>query len=324
MVNLYISSLYDGEPPYEGHLASLISGLAKNHLFHCSLNQADSALLLDYQPQKLRSLIGRGIPRNRRFLVIREPQQVHPSAYKDKYLGQFGKVFRMGHCLSEKVEYPWAYDEPKGWEKYFSRKERNHSVAVAVASWRFSLIKGSYYQLRNEIYRLQNIHLYGFGWDDDWIKKAKEVLKQVVTGIKNFKILSPAPLFDANSYKVMGLGRVGDKLETLSNYKVSLVIENSGDYFSEKLFDAIYAGCIPVYVGPSIAALGLDSNLVIQAEPNVLSISQGVEKALALPRDEWANNMLSVIRAGKFSDWNSNHSWLKIANVVARELSAPR
>jgi Glycosyltransferase family 10 (fucosyltransferase) C-term len=41
------------------------------------------------------------------------------------------------------------------------------------------------------------------------------------------------------------------KWETLRNYKYNLVIENSGDeyYISEKIFDALICGCMPIYSG---------------------------------------------------------------------------
>jgi hypothetical protein len=46
-------------------------------------------------------------------------------------------------------------------------------------------------------------------------------------------------------------GTVEDKLKTLSAYKFSLCFENSSypGYISEKIFDCLSAGCIPVYLG---------------------------------------------------------------------------
>jgi hypothetical protein len=51
-------------------------------------------------------------------------------------------------------------------------------------------------------------------------------------------------------------GPVNDKLSLLARYRFALVVENSGfpGYISEKLFDPLYARCIPVYVGaPDVA-----------------------------------------------------------------------
>ena len=51
------------------------------------------------------------------------------------------------------------------------------------------------------------------------------------------------------SYK----GRVENKLLELSKFKYAIVIENEADFVSEKLFDAIAAKCVPIYVGPDLS-----------------------------------------------------------------------
>jgi hypothetical protein len=52
-------------------------------------------------------------------------------------------------------------------------------------------------------------------------------------------------------------GKVDSKLSTLSNYKFSICFENARDipgYITEKIFDSMAAGCVPVYWGaPNIA-----------------------------------------------------------------------
>jgi carbamoylphosphate synthase small subunit len=71
-----------------------------------------------------------------------------------------------------------------------------------------------------------------------------------------------------------------DKIGILSKYRVSLVIENEMTYLSEKLFDAWFAGCIPVYVGPEISDYGIPRSLVFQAEPNLRSIENQINRAI--------------------------------------------
>jgi hypothetical protein len=51
-------------------------------------------------------------------------------------------------------------------------------------------------------------------------------------------------------------GEVDDKMKLLQNYKFSICFENTifGGYVTEKIFDSMFAGCIPVYFGaPDIA-----------------------------------------------------------------------
>jgi hypothetical protein len=46
-------------------------------------------------------------------------------------------------------------------------------------------------------------------------------------------------------------GTVDDKMATLRNYKFAICFENTifGGYFTEKIFDAMFSGCLPVYWG---------------------------------------------------------------------------
>jgi hypothetical protein len=83
------------------------------------------------------------------------------------------------------------------------------------------------------------------------------------------------------------MGPVADKLQTASNYKFALVIENSGDYMSEKLFDALFSGCLPIYVGAPVETYGIPKNLVIQAGPSIGEIRQGIIQAQNVDLDHF-------------------------------------
>jgi len=70
-----------------------------------------------------------------------------------------------------------------------------------------------------------------------------------------------------------------DKLKALSNYKVSLVIENSAEFVSEKLIESKRAGTIPFYIGPPVTLFGTPKELVAKAEPNIIGIQSALLKA---------------------------------------------
>jgi hypothetical protein len=101
----------------------------------------------------------------------------------------------------------------------------------------------------------------------------------------------------------------------MSDFKVAVVIENSRDVMTEKLFDAFFAGCIPVYVGPTLEKFDIPANLYIRADANVGSVSSAVTQALALNYDEWKG------RTQKFlSDKKIQTAW-KEPTVVSRILA---
>jgi len=53
-----------------------------------------------------------------------------------------------------------------------------------------------------------------------------------------------------------------------------LIIENESDYISEKLFDAILAKTVPIYIGPNLERFNFLSKCVYQCEPSVRSIME--------------------------------------------------
>lgn len=75
--------------------------------------------------------------------------------------------------------------------------------------------------------------LYGRGWN----KPKKYNLTEIVFGYKKY-----------STY----MGEVGNKIETLSNFKYCLCFENLTDvngYITEKIFDCFKAKCVPIYWG---------------------------------------------------------------------------
>lgn len=82
---------------------------------------------------------------------------------------------------------------------------------------------------------------YGIGWDykfNVWFQKL----------FRKLKILKFFPKNHSPSYK----GRVEEKLVVLKKYKFALCYENGRDidgYITEKIFDCLFAGTIPVYWG---------------------------------------------------------------------------
>lgn len=72
--------------------------------------------------------------------------------------------------------------------------------------------------------------LYGIGWDKPIIGETAGLRKAVTM-----------------SYK----GAVADKIETLSQYRFTFTFENTiaQGYVTEKIFDALFAGSVPIYLG---------------------------------------------------------------------------
>ncbi|MDC3244813.1 glycosyltransferase family 10 [Gammaproteobacteria bacterium] len=89
-----------------------------------------------------------------------------------------------------------------------------------------------------------DFHLYGIGWDRP-LKKG--IFKNIIISKIIAKLDIKAKNF-VNTYK----GLVDSKAQVLQKYKYSICYENSyglNGHVTEKIFDSMFAGCIPVYWG---------------------------------------------------------------------------
>ena len=168
------------------------------------------------------------------------------------------------------VIFNWPQNNPsdfKGYKykkDYFSRKDK----WVLVQSKKFSFAPNEMYSLRNALIAVfpEDIELWGFGWEQ---KSYVNIIK-AFTRNRPLNVLQLADTIKFNqkipkSYQ----GLSPDKIETMSNYKYSIIIENSLDYVSEKLLDAIIAGTAPIYVGPCLEDFGIPGEVALISEPTI-------------------------------------------------------
>jgi hypothetical protein len=125
-------------------------------------------------------------------------------------------------------------------------------------------------------------------------------------------------LKDPNPNLINYLGPISDKQYTQSKYRISLVIENSSDYISEKLFDALDSQNIVVYVGAEISKFGLNKNMVIQIDENAELVRDALVKLLAVdPKDQYKLLSLQQNEYRKIaSDWNNKNVLRKLADSI--------
>ena len=77
-------------------------------------------------------------------------------------------------------------------------------------------------------------------------------------------------------------GSLASKEEVLRRAEICIVIENDFSTLSEKVFDAIYAGCVPIYVGPDVSHIEGLSDCLITVEPNARKIIEKLNGLTAM------------------------------------------
>jgi hypothetical protein len=92
------------------------------------------------------------------------------------------------------------------------------------------------------------------------------------------------------------MGMVDEKAEAFRLAPSSIVIENSGDYVSEKLVDAVCAGVVPIYVGPPLERFQIPSDVAVTCPPDPIKIAHTV-------RSLSGSQTIATLSAGR--DWLS-------------------
>ena len=213
----------------------------------------------------------RGIPT---VLVINEPSVVQPDHSRESVRGMFDRVIEVGRPGSPSPFFPQTWQE-----MIFTEHRKLACVLVNADKWSFD--PGGLYGLRLEAAsRIGLIDTFGQGWGrPNWIRFAHRFADLAI----RVRALQGINLSKARYMLSRPLnygGAIEDKISTMSRYKVALVIENSFELVTEKFFDALFAGCVPVYVGRGLAEYGLPSSLAVSCEPDLDSILNGIEEAM--------------------------------------------
>jgi hypothetical protein len=157
-----------------------------------------------------------------------------------------------------------------------------------------SFIRGELYSLRRQVVtKSELIDVFGPGWQMSATSKVKKLLAEMLIALlagRLPKIIGLRFWFRRpNNYS----GLSNDKIETLRKYKYSLVIENSVEFLTEKLFDCFFSSTIPIYVGPPLSLFGIPENLVVQVDPDLESVLNGIKAAENVDYEVWVKSLKS-------------------------------
>ena len=216
-----------------------------------------------------------------RIAVISEPKVVLPEIYSERVLRSFKSTIAVSVERAAEIKTTnFAEIQPiptaQGkWPK--SRRNRT----CAIFGNKFSANVNSNYGLRRKSLILDEtncnkIDMYGVDWLDPlWLQAKRRIYsirKQIHTlGELSMKEALGDFCFVPKNYK----GIMGFHMEQLFEYETSLVIENQSDYNSEKLWNSLVAGAVPIYVGSSLLRKDL-KELVIEVERSPEAIIEKV------------------------------------------------
>lgn len=217
-------------------------------------------------------------------LVKKEPSVVTPGHLKPKVDSLFSRVIEVGRPKDTNT-YRW----PQTWNLGFFDNPDRLGRTVSINANKFSCLRGELYSLRSKAYsEITSVDLFGYGWDRSLLQDLGRLMKELQMAFGNAPQRLVLACFGNLGRRPQGfLGPSGNKLETLSKYRTALVIENSAEFMSEKLLDSIFAGTIPIYIGPPLEAFRIPRDLVVTAAPNLEGIQQAITRANEMDYHDW-------------------------------------
>ncbi len=279
--------------------------------------KTDALISNSHSDEAIREAIMNKVPVHKRVLIIWEPEIVDKRRYSKEVLNQYGLIFSPSPIWAEKTGgkvFKWPQDSVLPIEKYDTWKYRS-SRAVMIQGNKWSVRKGELYSLRRKVIKKlsYNLDLFGEGWNRGLYPDFYHIFSSLLNSKP--RDLQLASLTNIGRTYSNYLGRVENKSQILRRYKVSIVIENSPDFVSEKLFDSISSGCITIYVGPKISRFGLNELTTINAKESPSDVNRKLDWVFNLStKDQYelAQNQNILLR--KVSQtWNNS--------VVLRDLA---
>jgi hypothetical protein len=247
-------------------------------------------------------------------LVKNEPSVVAPGHSDARIDSKFGAIVEVG-----RPNYSPLIRWPQTWNlEHFGNKQRIDR-AVAISANKFSFVSGELYSLRARVYSTSDsLDLFGVGWDRSVINNALKLARELqIAVLGRANKITLACLASFRFEPMNFLGQAEDKLEVLSRYKVSVVIENSNEYMSEKLIDSILAGTIPVYVGPPVEMFGIPPDMVVFANPNPQDVTRAITQAGLMSYGDWHEMAARWLAVPETSEiWSAQTVMSQILNIA--------
>ena len=260
------------------------------------------------------------VPLSHRALVLWEPKIVEKERYSKEVLDQYGIIYAPSPIWAKQVSgksFNWPQDqvvEIQPLEDWIVRKRK----FVIIQGNKFAAHKGELYSLRREVIGMfrEKIDLYGTDWNKgvifDWLQWSRSAIKSNLSEI-SFRSIKGIGRKNSNYF---GLSR--NKRETLLNYRFAIVIENSPDFVSEKLFDSISGGCVVIYIGPLLNDFAInDANLILAGQNRSEILQKCQEVMLLKDVDQYEIARKQNLYFTKISrDWENT----RVLRLLARDI----
>lgn len=280
-----------------------------------------------------------------KILIRVEPSSVYPSQYTSEVESKYDLILTPGNVnvanQSEFIRWPYNYNlnpsapsssspdplkivdknQKMGFYSFANWEKRDIDCSLIAAN-KISPNGTGNYGLRRQFASQDlsdGLDVYGQLWDSKSSSRLKyrlAVLKFAFQSKSEFHIRHIFADFNKEFKNVRG--PVIDKHTIIAQSKFSLVIENTEDYVSEKLLDALIGGSIPIYFGPSLEITGIPDSLVIRCDRNESNLIKLVQKIDRAQIEEKLEDIVDFLNGNEFPLWSSDVVNMEICLRIAK------
>jgi hypothetical protein len=255
--------------------------------------KSDYFLSINHASSQYREFIARGGQAKYAALVRLEPAAVFPAQYRDSIIDKYDLVVSPGRVdgVNKDEFIGWPYEvvanpqQPvsvettlkehieeslkENYNNFENWLERKHHIVMINAN-KVSPISKELYSLRRSYARNMpagSLVVYGGLWNEPLYDLLMYRVRVMAHSLKHRVIPNLRHLYGNLHWSFKSAkGLTPKKRDIVKNSRFSLVIENDSSYVSEKLFDALIYGSIPIYLGPDLRLAGLPPEIIIPLE----------------------------------------------------------
>lgn len=291
------------------------------------LTNADKVIFFNHNKNLLRSCKNNGIEKDKRVLVLWEPETVYPLQYRKGIWENYSTIITIRKDLSKKYCFPHIF-----WPQGQTIRDKtpgfkNRKFITLINANKYSYVNGELYSLRREAIRFfekyskNSFDLFGRGWSENpFFKSPGMFLMYVRSSFKNGKFSKfISDVFNSffiewPSFK----GEIDDKYEYLAQYKFAISFENEDSIVTEKLFDALSCGTIPIYKGPDEINEIVPSNCYINFDDfsSFEDLNNFLQNLSEEDFDKYQENINEYLKSDIFKSLRPEVTLKKLADLV--------
>lgn len=298
---------------------------SNGHTVTSDLANADLLILNGIRPAR-KVMKKKSLRYKPRVLILWEPPSNSGLEWDKAMKAGYIKVFKPSPFWNTFDNPTEIFDWPQGentlkenFECEEGGKVRNR--ACLILSNKISFHMDELYSLRREVAnRSEHLDVFGFNWRSGTTVKLRALFSALMRN-PTLSFFVRSRYFFSVPVGFKGLSK--DKTLTHNRYHMSVVIENSGDYVSEKLIDCIASKSAPLYIGPPLELFGIPNEVAISVKPDFNEIENCISNYLHKPKE-----LEAIIKAGQnflksteFKNHINAAVFSRIARSVCKEIS---